>query len=421
MNKWQVALALASACCLANSVVEGDLLSAEKDRPPRLEWLRGHGTNHGDHVFEGHQTRDGGFIAVGTTREPGGRGGDALVVKTDGQGKLQWQRTIGEKGRHEEGRCITESPTGYYLGGIFTDEGKTDAGMVKLDAKGMVVWKKVYPQARHGAIRGIDLAKDGIVVTGYVDYAEKEVPFIADESKGFVMKTDARGKTLWRRELDLPQGTKVKADKLGGFLVCSTVWRFSSGKDHQDACLLKLGPAGNLEWKKIFGGTGDDQCFDMDLTSDGYILAGHTSSYGKGGWDAWLVKVDHKGNLQWQKSYGQPLGGNSRQIYDECYGVKATADGGFVLACGSGIEPENRKDRKDPRNTWAAYLIRTDQKGKLLWEYTYHTPKEGHNAAEYVAICKDGGYLLFLDSDTAGDMEEENMGFLKLSADGAGK
>ena len=56
-----------------------------------------------------------------------------------------------------------------------------------------------------------------------------------------------------------------------------------------------------------------------------------------------------------------------------------------------------------------------------MWEYTYHNPKEGHNAAEYVAICKNGGYLLFLDSDTVGDMEGENMGFLKLSAEGARK
>jgi hypothetical protein len=420
--KRQVALALVLACCLANSAVEGNLLSAEEDRPPLLEWLHGHGTNQGEHVFEGHQTRDGGFIAVGITKERGGRGGDALIVKTDSQGKLQWQRIVGERGRHEEGRCIIENPTGYYLGGIFTDAEKTAAGVVKLDAKGRVVWTKVYPQARHGAIRGIDLAKDGIVVTGYTDYAEKEVPFIADEAKGFVMKTDFQGKPVWRKQLNATQGTKVKVDaQNGGLVLCSTMWRFSKGKDHQDACLIKLDPKGNLEWKKTYGGTGNDQCFDMDLTSDGYVLAGHTTSYGQGGWDAWLVKVDLEGNLQWQTSFGQPLGGSPRQIYDECYGVKTTTDGGFVLACGSGIEPENRKARKDPRKTWAAYLIRTDNKGKLLWEYTYHTPNEGHNAAEYVAVCKDGGYLLFLDSDSVGDMKEENVGFLKLSAEGKGK
>jgi hypothetical protein len=53
-----------------------------------------------------------------------------------------------------------------------------------------------------------------------------------------------------------------------------------------------------------------------------------------------------------------------------------------------------------------------------LWEYTHHTPNKGHNAAEYVALCSDGGYLMFLDSDNMGDMKEENMGFLKLTAQG---
>ncbi len=112
------------------------------------------------------------------------------------------------------------------------------------------------------------------------------------------------------------------------------------------------------------------------------------------------------------------MGGNPAQIYDECYSVKATPDGGLVLACGSGIEPENVKSRKDPHATWTAYVVRTDSNGELLWKFAYHAPNEGHNAAEYVALCRDGGYLMFLDSDNVGDMEEENMGFLKLAAQG---
>jgi hypothetical protein len=391
--------------------------SKTKQVAPKVEWVIGQGTDQGEYVFDGLQTKDGGFIAVGKTNERGGGSCHAIIIKTNGKGKLEWQRIVGGNGRHEEGRCIIESSTGYYLGGTFTQGGKTGAGIVKLDKKGMIVWTRVYPHARHGAIRGIDLAKDGIVVTGYTDYAEEEVPFIADEAKGFVMKTDFQGKPVWRRQLSVNQGTKVKVDvQNGGFVLCSTVWRSSKGSDQQDACLIKLDPKGRVEWQKTYGGSGNDQCFDMDLTDDGYVLAGHTTSFGKEGWDAWLVKVGLKGDLQWQKSFGQPLGGNPRQIFDECYGVKTIPDGGFVLACGSGIEPENVRNRKDPRNTWAAYLVRTDDKGNLLWEYSYHTPKEGHNAAEYIALCSDGGFLVFLDSDTAGEMGEENIGFLKLTS-----
>lgn len=384
---------------------------------PRAEWLYGYGTDNGDHVFEGFQTADGGYIAIGKTSGESSRFADMLVVKIDAKGKLQWQRIIGNKRTHEEGRCIVEVADGYIAGGVLSQSGKTKAGLLKLNRKGKIVWTKIFSHAGYGAIRGIDITTDGgIVATGYTHNKERDVPFIADEAKGFIMKTDANGVLLWKRELPVTQGTKIRTDKHnGGFVICSTVWNFSKGKDHQDACLIKTDSKGNVKWIKSYGGAGNDQCFDFDLTAEhGYVLAGHTTSYGNGGWDVWLVRVDRKGDLIWQKSFGQPLGGNPKHVYDECYGVKTTKDGGFIMACGSGIESD-RKVKKSPLNTWAAYVIRTDSTGKLLWQYIYHTPGQGHNAAEYVSLCDDGGYILFLDSDTAGKMETGNFGFLKLT------
>ncbi|MDQ1276761.1 MAG: hypothetical protein QG610_2339, partial [Euryarchaeota archaeon] len=57
------------------------------------------------------------------------------------------------------------------------------------------------------------------------------------------------------------------------------------------------------QWIRSFGGDGEDSFWCVQQTSDcGYVVAGITSSYGKGteGYpDAWLIKVDQKGNLQW--------------------------------------------------------------------------------------------------------------------------
>jgi len=407
-------------CCLVENGADGagKYTNNTDARAPQAEWRHGYGTDQGEHVFEGFQTRDGGFIAVGKTRESTKRGTDILVVKTDGKGKLQWQRTIGDKRKYEEGRCIVEVADGYIAGGVLTQSGQTKAGLLKLDSKGRTLWEKIYPHARHGAIRGIDVTTDGgIVATGYTDSKEREVPFIADEAKGFIMRTDANGKLAWKKPLHVAQGTKIRTDRHnGGLIICSTVWKSSKGKDHQDACLIKTDDKGNVIWMKSYGGPKSDQCFDFDLTADhGYILGGHTTSYGNGGWNAWLVKIDGKGKLMWHKSFGEPLGGDPKQVFDECYGVKTTPDGGFVMACGSGIEPDNTKGKRDPRNTWAAYVIRMDAAGKLLWEYTYHTPGRGHNAAEYINLCRNGGYIVFLDSDTEGRMGEANFGFLRLA------
>ena len=339
------------------------------------------------------------------------------MVHTDADGKLKWQRVIGKKGMHEEGRCIIEVEDGFVVGGVLTVSGKTKAGLIKLDRLGRTKWERVYPHEGHGAIRGIDRTLDGgIIATGYTGCTSREVPFIADEARGFILKTDSGGNPAWKKLLRVSQGTKVKTDKHnGGFVICSTVWKFSNGRDHQDACLIHTDNEGNVTWTRFYGDQGMEQCFDMDLAPNGYVLTGHAITGNRKDWNVWLARIDSRGRLLWQKSFGEPLGGNTGLVHDECYGVRTTHDGGFILACGSGIEPENVKDRRDPRNTWAAYVIRTDANGNLMWEFTHHTPGKGHNAAEYITQCRDGGYMVFLDSDNVGTMKEENFGFLKLS------
>ena len=99
-----------------------------------------------------------------------------------------------------------------------------------------------------------------------------------------------------------------------------------------DAWLVKLGTNGVIQWHKCFGGTDEDTFSSVQQTDDGgYIAAGYTHSndgdvLGNHGYqDAWVVKMDALGNLQWQKC----LGGSD---YDEAYQIQETSDGGYILA-----------------------------------------------------------------------------------------
>ena len=83
---------------------------------------------------------------------------------------------------------------------------------------------------------------------------------------------------------------------------------------------------------------------------------------------------------------------------------------------GTGIEPENVKDDNDPNNFWSSYVIKTDAYGQLQWEHIYK--KEGmHNAAEYINICSDGGYIIFLDADGHMQNGANAFGFLKITTE----
>ncbi len=78
--------------------------------------------------------------------------------------------------------------------------------------------------------------------------------------------------------------------------------------------------------KRLMVGNHVDEAYSIQQTSDGgYIVAGYTYFFGAGGWDAWIIKLDAKGNVQWQKTYGG-------KDDDEAYSIQQTSDGGYIVA-----------------------------------------------------------------------------------------
>jgi parallel beta-helix repeat protein len=70
----------------------------------------------------------------------------------------------------------------------------------------------------------------------------------------------------------------------------------SLGAGLSDFWLVKIDAAGNVQWNKTYGGTGDECAVTLIQTDDGgYALAGQTRSFGAGGWDFWVVKTDENG------------------------------------------------------------------------------------------------------------------------------
>ncbi len=82
-------------------------------------------------------------------------------------------------------------------------------------------------------------------------------------------------------------------------------------------------------WMKTYGGRRTDQCWALDTTADGgFILVGDTASFGLGGSDFWLVKVDTNGQEEWNKTYG---GSHTDYAVDG----HQTSDHGFILVGGT--------------------------------------------------------------------------------------
>jgi hypothetical protein len=96
-----------------------------------------------------------------------------------------------------------------------------------------------------------------------------------------------------------------------------------------------FGQAPVVQWQKTFGGSGYENLQDVYQTNDkGYIAVGSTNSansgnvgFNGGEYDYWIIKVDSMGILEWQKTYGG-------LYYDHAYSVVQTKDGGYIV-CGN--------------------------------------------------------------------------------------
>jgi hypothetical protein len=105
-------------------------------------------------------------------------------------------------------------------------------------------------------------------------------------------------------------------------------------------------------WTTIKGGGALDYGTSLLETPDnGYIITGHTYSYGQGNSDVYLIKTDSVGSTLWQRAYG----GSSAE---EAYSIDDFSDGGFAIAGWTQSFGTGASD---------IYLIRTDSSGDTLW------------------------------------------------------
>jgi len=89
----------------------------------------------------------------------------------------------------------------------------------------------------------------------------------------------------------------------GGFCVVGATSSF--GLDNSQLYLLKLDSTGAIEWSRTYGGPGVEWGNAVIQTEDsGYVAIGYTNSYGRGGYDLYLLKVNSSGSYEWDFAHG---------------------------------------------------------------------------------------------------------------------
>ena len=169
-------------------------------------------------------------------------------------------------------------------------------------------------------------------------------------------------------------GFDVVATSDGGYAMTGYSNSFTNG--NYDVLLTKLDSNCNLQWSRVYGGTGSDQALQLVQTHDGgFVLAGKSTSFGAGDFDAILVRTDANGNLLWIKSYG---GSTEERLLN----LRETADHGFILAGSTYSFGMGNYDM---------LFIRTDSNGDTLWTKIFggNNFDQGTDAEQ----TADGGFI----------------------------
>jgi hypothetical protein len=342
-----------------------------------LEWQKCFGGTEDDYSRRIIQCSDSGYMITGFSNsndgDVSGNHGrtDYWVVKTDVNGSLQWQRSLGGTLDEWASTCIEPEPGTYIIGGyaassngdVAHQHGYYDEWIVALNDTGGIMWQSsLGGTGGESASKVIKTSDGGFMVLGTTASSNGDVSFNHGMNDIWLVKLDAFTGLQWEKTYggsDGDMGESIIETSSGGY--CVAGYTFSNDGDvsdnhgNYDGWVINVDSAGNLLWQKTLGGSGDDFMYSLIEDTNGmFIISGGTSSVDSGitnnhgTSDMWLTVLDNTGSLQWQKCFGGfgPDNGNS---------IMHAEEGGYLMGGGTGATDG---DVTGNHGSWDAWLVK---------------------------------------------------------------
>jgi hypothetical protein len=261
-------------------------------------------------------------------------------------------------------------------------------------SKPSVLFTGVIEAAQGRRDTGFDVLplKNGAIISGSSSSKEKSVD-------GLLMHVDEKGEILWRKDyggtgMDLIFSVLPDGD---GFVCVG----FKSPGDEinmkaMDGWILRIDSKGELIWEHTYGGPGEDRLTGIRRISDGWMAVGHREIRGK--IQAWVLRIDQKGNQINSWSYDSSLPTKGLDVIP-------LQDGGFVFVGGEGTE----------RETSDGFVIRIDANGRQLWKHLIAGP--GFQVGYHIQSFSDNSFLVIGYGGTENKKDHEAY-VLRIGVDG---
>jgi len=108
----------------------------------------------------------------------------------------------------------------------------------------------------------------------------------------------------------------------------------------------------NVVWERAYGGAGDDRAFYAATVADGFLVVGSSTSFQQDETAAWVLRLDHEGNVIWNQTFLEGAGSEFRFVL--------CLNDGFLLVGNVFLSSGNTD----------GYVVRVDDEGNLSWNVT---------------------------------------------------
>ncbi|MEI8134266.1 MAG: T9SS type A sorting domain-containing protein [bacterium] len=268
-------------------------------------------------------TNDGGFIVAGSTDIDGTQQGKYWVMRFDSKGKPMWDSAYGRSGNNFLWSVEPTRDNGALISGYSGDQnsGNEEALMYKLDSVGRVVKKLEVDYAMGDHAHWFKQLSNGDYYwTGHTDSK-------GDPRGDMIMqKLDSNFKLIWEKTYDDGSYEHSHVAALTKDDGCILLGHTSSSAGREKFFAVRVDTAVTVIWKKDFGSdaANNDSPYDVTYTREGnYAFFGYSGDYSTVS-SMWLLVVDTNGTIVINKHYNIDV--------SFVYGGIQSSDSGYVLS-----------------------------------------------------------------------------------------
>jgi len=258
------------------------------DNQGNVLWNRTIGGERFSKIFSAAAAPDG-IVLAGLTNSLNSSNSCAWLLKTDAEGDLLWNKTY-EEMQDSAFRSILVTTAGdYIIAGYCDSTGNGNYGslLVKTDGNGNVIWNRAFGGVESDKAYALTSATDGYMIAGETHLNQEA------DADAFVAKTDLNGRLIWNETYggaDFDVANAIVPAAKGEYMVVG--FTFSYGKGQRDFWFFEIDDLGSLIWSRTSGREGFEEAYAaVKIGVDEFVIGGWTNSIGKGSYDFYVLRA----------------------------------------------------------------------------------------------------------------------------------